>query len=78
MSGVEFLDELPKETRGGGRGKEFVEQLKQNPGKWAVYDGLADVSLPGVSSYFKKAYGCEAALRTVDGVRRLYVRWPAS
>jgi len=76
-----FVDDIPPRGRSNGNSQydRYVEKLKKNPGKWALYEVLPASVLPGSvggrMAVFKKR-GCETAGRRIDGRMHLYVRWP--
>lgn len=71
MTEIEFVDAPPPMRGKGTSAAAFVDALKQNPGKWAVYP----TSGSGTRGYLQRRYGLETTSRTVDGNTVLYVRW---
>lgn len=62
-----------------GKRAAFLEALRTNPGRWAVYPftTLAPSSAVNAAHRFRGEPGCEALVRRVDGERRVYVRYTA-
>ncbi len=65
--------------RRGGRASEFysiVEELKKNPGQWAV---VAEDKPTSTQTYLRKRYGLEVTCRGIKGSRaaKIYARWVA-
>lgn len=50
----------------------MLAELKANPGRWALWPSKTN------PAQLRKAHGVEAVTRRVDGVHKVYVRWPAT
>lgn len=53
---LEFVTELPSRKGGAGRKSTvdpMVDQLKENPGVWAVIDGVSKASVPSFNKRHK-------------------------
>lgn len=57
---------------------DVVEQLRERPGQWAIIDEREVEKGRHLSKTVArlKLQGCEATIRSSDGIRRLYARWP--
>lgn len=77
MSGIKW--EEPQEvTSGPGRKSEYaavVNELKRNPGRWAV---VAEDVAPSMAGYLKRRYGVEVTTRGVKNgkAEKVFARWP--
>lgn len=80
---IRWVDELPPRPYGSKNTDRvrFVEELKQNPGRWAIYQPDAPNGQgAGCAHEFKRAFpGVEATGRIIRGTKpkrfTIYVRW---
>lgn len=70
MSNIIWQD--PPASRTRDKYKQFVAELRANPGRWGMWAGSVHHSTAQTLSRARP--GIEAVVRTIDGERRLFAR----
>lgn len=75
---MEFVSELPPENRPGRKPSVFLEELRRNPGKWAVIGRYPRYRGPSARSrgtqFARRHPDVEYAVRTLETEVVLYMR----
>ena len=75
---MEFVGDLPPETRPGRKPPIFLEELRRNPGKWAVIERYhrhrGSTARSRGTQFVKRHADVEYAVRTFETEVVLYMR----